>query len=385
MPRVARRILAAAAPLLLLAAAPVPAPVPAPATIPVSSLQQSAPASFAIVAFDSARGEWGAAAVSRWMAVGARSLDARAGAGVWCALDLPDPREAARALDLLGRGSSAEAALDTLLASDDRRTERQIALVGRAGDVAARTGERCPPWSGERFGRGYVCQGVALRDAAPITAMSEAFHAARGTLAERLLAAVEAAEDVFPVREETESAALLVTREGGGPNGWSDRMVDLRVDSAPDAVGSLKSLYAAHAATFLPAAYARFGDEARRRGDPVSAEREYARAEDGFRAAIARRPKDADARNELAWFLATHDRDLGEAVAEAKRALSLRDHDPLFYDTLAEAEYRSGSLARAIEAMERALKYSGGDARYAERLKRWNLERETLEGKGGKP
>jgi predicted Zn-dependent protease len=80
-----------------------------------------------------------------------------------------------------------------------------------------------------------------------------------------------------------------------------------------------------------------------------------------------------------------HHRDLGDAVQEAKRAISLRDHDPVLYDTLAEAEYRSGSLVRAIEAMERALKYSGGDARYAERLKRWNLERETLEGSGGKP
>jgi uncharacterized Ntn-hydrolase superfamily protein len=385
MPRVARRILAAAAPVLLLAAIPASAAVPVPAPIPISSQQQSAPASFAILAFDSVRGEWGAAAVSRWIAVGARSLDARAGAGAWCALDLPDPREAARALDLLAHGTSARAVLDSLLTSDDRRTERQIALVGRAGDVAARTGDRCPPWSGERLGHGYVCQGVGLRDAAPIAAMSGAFQAARGTLAERLILAVEAAEAIFPVRDDTESAALLVTHEGGGPNGWSDRLVDLRVDSAADAVGTLKSLYAAHAATFLPAAYARFGDEAKRRGDPVSAEREYASAEEGFRAAIARRPKDADARNELAWFLATHDRDLGEAVAEAKRALSLRDHDPLLYDTLAEAEYRSGSLARAIEAMERALKYSGGDARYAERLKRWTFERETLEGKGGKP
>jgi uncharacterized Ntn-hydrolase superfamily protein len=275
--------------------------------------------------------------------------------------------------------------LDSLLASDDRRSERQIALVGRNGDTAARTGDRCPPWSGERSGRGFVCQGMALRDAAPVVAMSEVFRAAHGTLAERLIAAIEAAESIFPVRDESESAALLVVHPGGGPNGWSDRLVDLRVDSAADAVGSLKSLYAAHAVTFLPAAYARFGDEARRRGDPVSAEREYARAEEGFRAAIARRPKDADARNELAWFLTTHDRDLDDAIAQAKSALTLRGHDPVLYDTLAEAEYRSGALARAIEAMEQALKYSGGEGRYAERLKRWNLERAALEGKGAKP
>jgi len=380
MPRVARRLLAAAAPILLLAGA-----APAPIEAPIPARPQSAPPAFAIVAFDSVRGEWGVAAVSRWMAVGARSLNARAGAGAWCALDLPDPREAARALDLLARGTAARTVLDSLSASDGRRAERQIALVGRAGDPAGRTGERCPPWSGQRYGRGYVCQGVALRDAAPIVAMSETFQSARGTLAQRLIAAIEAAESIFPVREESESAALLVVHEGGGPNGWSDRMVDLRVDSAADAIASLKSLYAAHAVTFLPVAYARFGDEAKRRGDPVSAEREYALAEDGFRAAIARRPKDADARNELAWFLATHDRDLSDAVAQAKSALTLRGRDPVLYDTLAEAEYRSGALARAIDAMEQALKYSGGETRYAERLRRWNLERQTLEGKASSP
>ncbi|HXF59002.1 MAG TPA: DUF1028 domain-containing protein [Candidatus Saccharimonadales bacterium] len=377
MPRFHRRVLAAAAAVLIVTCRPAVASPPA-------SLD-SAPAAFTIVAHDSLRGEWGVAAVSRWIAVGARSLEARAGAGAWCALELPDPREAARVLDLLARGTPARAALDSLVGTDERRGERQIAIVGKAGDVAALTGDRCPPWSGQRFGRGYVCQGVALRDAAPIAAMAQAFEAARGTLSERLLAAIEAAESIFPVRDQVESAALLVVREGGGLNGWSDRLVDLRVDSAADAVPALKSLYAAHAATFLPAAYARFGDEAKRLGDPVSAEREYTRAEEGFRAAVARRPKDADARNELAWFLAVHDRDLSDAVLEAKAAVALRSNDPILYDTLAEAEYRSGSLARAIEAMERAVKASGGGARYVERLRRWTRERETLEGKGIKP
>jgi len=315
------------------------------------------------------------------MSVGARSIQARASAGAWAALELADPREAALLLDRMSHGARARAALDSLLARDLRRAERQIAIVDRAGTTASFTGDRCPPWAGQRAGRGYVCQGVALPGEEALAAMGKAFESATGTLAERLLAAVESAESVFPVREEAESAAILVCREGGGPNGWSDRLVDLRVDQARDAVQDLKTLYAAHADTFLPAAYARFGDEAKRRGDSISAEREYARAESGFRAAIARRPKDADALNELAWFLATHDRDVEEAVQLAKSAVSTRPRDPILYDTLAEAEYRSGSLARAIEAMERAVKYSGGDPRYAERLERWTRERAALERK----
>jgi uncharacterized Ntn-hydrolase superfamily protein len=281
----------------------------------------------------------------------------------------------------MAHGIPARAALDSLLAGDSRREERQITVVDRAGETAAFTGGRCPRWAGERHGRGYVCQGVALRDQEALAAMARAFESAPGALGERLLAALEAAESVAPVRDEVESAAVLVVREGGGPNGWSDRLVDLRVDASADAVQGLRSLYAAHAVTFLPAAYARFGDEAKRRGDSISAESEFARAEAGFRAAVARKPMDPDALNELAWFLATHDRDLVEAVRLAKTAVAARPRDPNLYDTLAEAEYRSGSLARAIEAMDRAVKYSGGGARYADRLARWTRERAQLEGK----
>ncbi|HEY3156107.1 MAG TPA: DUF1028 domain-containing protein [Candidatus Eisenbacteria bacterium] len=341
----------------------------------------SAPAAFAILAWDSLNQEWGAAAVSRWISIGARSLHARAGAGVWVGLELPDPRDAGLALERMAGGLPARGALDSLLAGDARRGERQAALMDRAGGVAAYTGDLCPAWAGERTGRGYVCQGVGLRDGAALAAMGRTFETAGGTLGERLVAAIEAAESTGPLREDGESAALLVVRDGGGPNGWSDRMVDLRVDQAPDAVQDLRRVYAVHAATFLPAAYARFGDLAKRRGDSISAEREYARAEAGFRAAVARSPKDPDALNELAWFLATHDRELEDALRFVKAAIAARPQDPNLYDTLAETEYRSGSLNRAIEAMARAVKHSGGAQRYADRLRRWERERSALEGK----
>ena len=109
--------------------------------------------------------------------------------------------------------------------------------------------------------------------------------------------------------------------------------------------------------------------------------REYSRAEAGFRAAVARSPKNPDALNELAWFLATHDRGLEDALRFAKAAVLVRPDDPNLYDTLAETEYRSGSLNRAIEAMTRAVKRSGGAMRYTDRLRRWERERSALEGK----
>ncbi len=339
------------------------------------------PAGYAIVAFDSTSREWGAAAVSRWIAVGSRSLEARAGAGAWVSLGAPDPGLASIALDRMASGSWMPETLDSLLASDPRRSERQIAVVDHAGRAAVFSGDRLPEWAGERRGRASACQALAISGPEVLSVMERAFEGSRGSLGERLLAALEAAESIAMLRGQ--SAAILVVREGGGSELASDRLTDLRVDAAEEPLGDLKRIYALHASTFLPAAYARFGDEAKRRGDTISAERDYDRAEMGFRAGVAREPKNPDALNELAWFFATHDRNLEEAVRFAQAAVAARGNDPNLYDTLAEAEYRSGSLNRAIDAMERAVRYSSGAPRYMERLRRFRNERAALAGKAG--
>jgi len=351
-----------------------------PASTPISLV----PEGFAILAVDTLDGEWGVAAVSRWIAVGARSVQARARAGAWVNLGAPDPTLGARALDRLGRGASAKALLDSLVAADPASASRQLAVVDASGRVASFTGANVLRWAGSREGKGYVCQGLALRGDEALVAMARAFETARGTLAERLLASLDAADAIALLRGQPESAALLVVREGGGAGGAGDRMTDLRVDEAEDAIPALHRLYAIHAATFLPSAYARFGDEAKRHGDSVTASREYDRAEMGFRAAVARSPKDPDALNELAWFLALHGNDPDEAVRFAQSAVDARPGDPNLLDTLAETEYRAGSLHRAIDAMERAVKRSSGEARYVERLRRWERERDALE-KSGRP
>jgi uncharacterized Ntn-hydrolase superfamily protein len=320
------------------------------------------------------------AAASRWIAVGARSLDARAGAGAWASLRYPERRLATLAIDRMGRGSAARGALDSLLADDGSRADLQIALVDREGRTAAYTGARCPAWAGERAGPGYLCQGALLRGDETLVAMGRSFETSRGTLGDRLLTAIGAAEDVASARGHVQSAALLVVREGGGADGQSDRMTDLRVDASADAIAELRRVYAIHAATYLPAAYARFGDESRRSGDLLSAEREYAKADAGFRSAVARTPKDCDALNELAWFLATHGRDLEEAIRYAEAAIVARPDDPNLYDTLAEARYRSGALTQAIESLERAVKLSGGSKRYADRLEGLKKERSAVGG-----
>ncbi|MBI4363809.1 MAG: DUF1028 domain-containing protein [Candidatus Latescibacteria bacterium] len=343
----------------------------------------SPPPAFAVVAFDSSNQEWGVAAASGWIAVGARSIDAQAGAGAWLGLCNPERAAGRRAIDHMGRGLGARAALDSLLGEGLLGADQQMALIDRDGLTAGYTGSRCPTWAGERAGRGYLCQGMLLRAEEAVTAMARSFEAARGTLGERMLAALAAGEALAFVRGHAQSAALLIVRDGGGLDGRSDRLTDLRVDASSDAIAELRRVYAIHATTFLPAAHARFGDDARRRGDSISAEREYEKAEAGFRSAVARSPKDPDALNELSWFLATHGRELEEAIRYAQAAIIARPDDPNLHDTLAEAQYRSGVLADAIESAERAVRLSGGAGRYVERLERLMRERSTLGGAAG--
>jgi uncharacterized Ntn-hydrolase superfamily protein len=341
---------------------------------------------FAIVAYDSATSSWGVACASARPASGARVLYAAAGMGAIAAVGGTGETAVRAAFLALARGGTPEAALDSARLSPGAAEARQLALVAPDGRAAAATGSHAIGWAGHRVGTRVASVGDALEGAETLDAMMAAFQARSGDLGARLMAALEAGDRPAPGGSALEagngfaSAAILVVRAGGGPLGESDRLTDLRIDAAPDPIAALKALYVRHSETYLAAAHVRFGDEARRRGDDVSANREYAEGEVGFRAAVARAPKDADALNELAWFLALHGSDAAEAVRFAEAAVAARADDPNLWDTLAEAAYRSGSLDRAIEAAQRAARLDKENARYGERLRAFRAAKDALLG-----
>ncbi|HYJ33365.1 MAG TPA: DUF1028 domain-containing protein [Candidatus Binatia bacterium] len=343
----------------------------------------------AAAAFDSATGSWGAACAASEIAVGARALEASAEAGALLSLG-PGAGDLRAAASALARGMDPDSALILLVPAGTDPAARVGIVVGRGGRAAARSGAHLPGFSGTRLGASFACAGYGLRGAATLEAMAEAFAQRSGDLGARLLAALEAGEradgDPFAARGREASAALLVVRAaaepeprfGTGSVPGSDRITDLRVDLDKDPIGALGRIYARHAETFLPAAHVRYGDAARRRGDDAAAAREYAAAEAGFRTAVAGGPKDADALNELAWFLATRGGDPAEALRYAEAAVAARSDDPNLFDTLAEAAYRAGNLERAIEAAERAVRLSRGNERYAERLRLFRAAKAAL-------
>ena len=71
---------------------------------------------------------------------------------------------------------------------------RQVALVDRHGRVAAPTGRRCIRQAGHRVADGVSAQANIMARLTVPAAMVDAYPGARGDLADRLLAALEAAE-----------------------------------------------------------------------------------------------------------------------------------------------------------------------------------------------
>lgn len=384
-------ILGSLALALLVAPATLAAPVagdvyPVRASSALRAAKTSGP-TFAIVAFDSASSSWGVACASGRPASGARVLHAAAGMGAIASVAGAGDAAVRAAFQALARGAAPEAAMDSARGRSGGADARQLALVSPDGRVAATTGTSVVGWAGHRLGRNVACVGEALEGSETLEAMLAAFTARSGDLGARLLDALEAGDRPAPGSAALEvgkgfaSAGLLVVRAGGGPMGESDRLTDLRIDAAVDPIAALRSAYLRHSETYLAAAHVRFGDEAKRRGDDTTATREYREAEAGFRSAVARAPKDADALNELAWFLALHGSDAGEALKFAESAVSARGDDPNLWDTLAEAAYRGGALDKAIEAAERAARMDKENARYAERLRAFRAAKDALMGK----
>jgi uncharacterized Ntn-hydrolase superfamily protein len=228
------RLPAATVACLLVGAALAPAPARA---------EPPRPDTFSIVAADPDAGEVGVAVASRFFAVGSVVPWARAGAGAVATQSNANTTYGPRGLDLLERGLRPQEALDVLLRSDAGRDGRQVGVVATDGRSATYTGTECTAWAGGRSGPGYAVQGNILAGEAVVIALERGFLETKGQpLAERLLAALVAGDAAGGDRRGHQSAALLVARDRGGYNGFTDRAVDVRVDDHPDPISEIARL-----------------------------------------------------------------------------------------------------------------------------------------------
>jgi len=199
---------------------------------------------FSIVAYDPDEKEWGVAVASKYLAVGSAVPFAKAGVGAVATQARVNVTYGPRGLELLAAGKSAEEALKELTDADKGKETRQLGLLDAKGEAAAFTGKKCGTWAGHKTGKHYTCQGNLLKGEEVVTKMAEAFEKAKGPLAWRMMEALEAGDQAGGDKRGKQSAAILVVHEGRGPNGLSDRYVDLRVDDHKDPVPELARILA---------------------------------------------------------------------------------------------------------------------------------------------
>lgn len=251
---------------------------------------------FSIVARDSQTGDLGVAVQSHWFAVGQIVPWAQAGVGAIATQSFVDPSYGQLGLELLRTGKSAPSALRGLLASDVSCDVRQVAMIDTNGDVATFTGAHdiqaaggtagkaiapaqvaCGSSGGGTFttGRDFAAQANLMSNDRIWPAMAKAFSSTTGDLADRLLAALDAAQSEGGDIRGKQSAALIVVKGKSSGKRWVDEVFNLRVDDAPEPLKELRRLVA------LQRAYNHMnaGDLATEKNDLEGALREYSTAE----------------------------------------------------------------------------------------------------------
>ena len=187
---------------------------------------------YSIVARDATTGELGVAVQTRWPNVGETVPWAEPGVGAVATQSFSEKSYGPLGLARMREGQSALEALAALLAVDEGREVRQVGMVDAAGRSASFTGSRCVEAAGHITTDGLSVQANMMERPTVWPAMAEAYGAAGGELADRLLAALRAAEAEGGDVRGRQSAALLVVPASGPA--WATRY-DLRVedDRAP--------------------------------------------------------------------------------------------------------------------------------------------------------
>jgi uncharacterized Ntn-hydrolase superfamily protein len=180
-----------------------------------------------IVARDAATGELGVGVFTAWPAVGSVVPFAEPGVGAVATQSFVEISFGPRGLDLMREGASAAEAVETMIGSDEKPSVRQLGVLSANGDSAGHTGDACVPCAGEATGADCRCQANMMASEGVPEAMAEAFEAAEGELAIRLLASLEAGEAAGGDARGRMSAAIVVVPAEGET--WR-RSVDVRID-----------------------------------------------------------------------------------------------------------------------------------------------------------
>lgn len=229
---------------------------------------------YSIVARDPDTGQLGVAVQSHYFGVFLVAW-AEAGVGAVATQASGDPAYGKLGLDLMRAGKSAPDSLAGLLATDQMKERRQVAMVDANGQVAAHTGTTTIPEAGHLVGDGFSVQANMMLKNTVWPAMAAAYRTTRGELVDRFLAALDAAEAEGGDIRGRQSAAILIVEPKGSGRPWIDTIFDLRVDDGAEPLVEIRRLVAVRRAYI----HMRLANEAAQRLDLETAEREFTAAE----------------------------------------------------------------------------------------------------------
>jgi uncharacterized Ntn-hydrolase superfamily protein len=192
---------------------------------------------WSILARDPDTGTLGVAVASRFFAVGAICPHVEGGVAALATQALVNPMYAVHAMPRLRDGEPPETVLAALVSPDLGADQRQFHILDATGRIAHHTGANCVSWAGHVSAENVSVAGNMLAGEATVRATLAAYLAATGSMAERLLTAMEAGEAAGGDRRGKQSAGMKI----GSRDPYPD--LDIRADDHPDPLSELRRLH----------------------------------------------------------------------------------------------------------------------------------------------
>lgn len=192
---------------------------------------------WSILVRDTATGALGAAVASRFFAVGGLCIHVEGGVAALATQALVNPMYAVNAMPRLREDEAPEAVLTDLISPDPGQAQRQLHILDARGRIAQHSGPDCIGWAGHLRGTDVSVAGNMLAGPKVVQATLDGFLAATGSLAERLLTAMEAGEAAGGDKRGRQGAGLKICTADPYPD------LDIRADDHPDPLGELRRLH----------------------------------------------------------------------------------------------------------------------------------------------
>jgi len=263
---------------------------------------------YSIIGFDPSNADLGVAVQSKFPGVGSLVPYAEAGVGAVATQAFANPRHGSVGLSILKHGATPQQAVEILLNDDPRSHERQFALIDKTGRTAAYTGadlNNWAGWSGSAAGDSCVALGNGLAGSEVVHDMVDAFQRAGGSVAERLMIALEAGEQAGGDIRGQQSAALLVVRRHGGYGSLDDRHVVISIYDHEQPIAELQRCYALHRLSYFPSDPTKLVPI----GPDLAAELKAFMARQGFFAGVLDESWDREMQERLELFLGSENYD----------------------------------------------------------------------------